>query len=268
MAAPSESKANCGTPLGTAHNHGEGEPLIVMLFRWEFVAYMGLLVFLCTMSYELGYAYYWHMPFGVVAFRPENAFSVFLGLFLLGCFGWFPINAMLSKETNRWFKTLILGSTILIVLLLSIRLMFHFGALLSVMALLILAFTFWALSTAFFLGWTREEWDAHAMRIFGRVGLVLAALLFFLPMCASLFGYSQAGGRTVFLVLDSEPELVVLRMFGTDCVCGTLDPNAKQPQLENSFKIISLGDKDGPSLRLKEIGHVEPAKQSAVSAWW
>jgi hypothetical protein len=98
------------------------------------------------------------------------------------------------------------------------------------------------------------------------LGLTLSVILIALFFAAAAVGCFNAAIQREFLVLDTEPKLVVVRMCGSKCVRARLEEREVQKDrgkmkfLSGSFQLVSLSDGNPPAIRREKLGVVYPAQ--------
>ncbi|HEY4360606.1 MAG TPA: hypothetical protein VGN17_06540 [Bryobacteraceae bacterium] len=240
-------------PNGT---EAAGESIVEKrLGRWDLAAFLTLLTFITTLSYEAGYVSYWGLPFEVVQFTPENAFRVFLTLLIVGLYLGV---AVMTAVGTKWYRALMRIVVPVIALALMVWIGTHYGFLADLLFFSGLAYVVWVLQILTGaeekVGGAKWIWDA-----LGQTGLVLSVLLLAVPFGGVAAGMMAAGEQEEFLTLDSQPKMVVLRKYGSDCVCGTLGPD-KELRLLPGFRLVELNKEDGPAIRKERLGRIAPAE--------
>lgn len=106
------------------------------------------------------------------------------------------------------------------------------------------------------------EWDKFRKNItkyFGP-GLMQFFLLLFLLLWAAYFtGVAHAEQQREFLVIETEPQLVVLRNYGNEFICGRFNETTKE--LLNVFSFLNRDNLDqNVSFKLKKVGPLKPVE--------
>jgi hypothetical protein len=89
----------------------------------------------------------------------------------------------------------------------------------------------------------------------GRTLLGLCIFLIAIHSLASAIGNAEALRQTHFLVLQDQPNTVVLRIYDRTLVCAMVDPNTKQ--VRNEFLLQENPPKTPLHLALMEVGHLK-----------
>lgn len=111
----------------------------------------------------------------------------------------------------------------------------------------------------------RQVVDTYALiqRRFGNESLLI--ILFFLGgMFTSLSaGMAEAIRQEEFLVTNTTPELVVLRIYGDNLICVPFD--RKTGEIEQSFSVIKNTGETGLVLRLEKLGQLHLVKAPIIA---
>jgi len=93
--------------------------------------------------------------------------------------------------------------------------------------------------------------------------LVIAVFLFGIYI-ASNAGRSEAIKQEEYLVTNTTPELVVLRMYGDNLVCVPFDRTTGE--IEESFSVIKNTGETGLALRLEKLGRLHLPEITPVAS--
>ena len=96
--------------------------------------------------------------------------------------------------------------------------------------------------------------DIIAIR-FGRNIVLLIIFIILGILLSQSIGTAQAFNQSDFLVTNTSPEMVVLRIYGDSLICAPFDRGTKEVQ--NSFKVIKVSDSN-LLLTLEKIGPLHP----------
>jgi hypothetical protein len=262
-ADPSSAVPDDRGPAGEPRRTRTGDPVYDSMQslathgrRWEGVAYLGLLIFVATMSYEYGFAHYWHIPFELVSFTAENAFRVAVALVLSA------LAVLIGVAMYRGFKFRRVAKTLLaIVVCLSTCMVFR---ILSepVLFAAVAGLAFVAISVSFLLVPRSEGMVTHwTIRVRRYMGVAMLTLLLATMYFAAATGFLVATGAQEHLVTDTAPRLVLLRVYGTTAVAAVLDESAEQKQLLPGFRLINLTEANAPTVRRMDLKFLLPAQR-------
>jgi hypothetical protein len=106
----------------------------------------------------------------------------------------------------------------------------------------------------------RQVVDTYALiqRKFGNESLLIILLFLGGMLTASSAGMAEAIRQEEFLVTNTAPELVVLRIYGDNLICAPFD--RKTGEIEQSFSVIKNTGETGLVLRLEKLGQLQLAK--------
>ena len=87
----------------------------------------------------------------------------------------------------------------------------------------------------------------------------LFLLLFLISWAAYITGVAHAEQQREFLVIDTEPQLVVLRNYANEFICGRFNETTKE--LLNEFSFLNRDNLDqNVSFKLKKVGPLKPVE--------
>ncbi len=217
---------------------------------WEIVATLSLLVFTTTLAYEAGYVAVWQVPLELIAFTPENAAFVFVTLLIIGLVSACALNA--ARDWKWLYVPLGLGFLGLFVYSL-IKIHDTYGGLaLSVLAAGV-AYTIWA-GNVLRHNQPLGTLQRRALALMGKVGLILSALLVALPIIGFGAGFWMAGSKEEFLVAGKNPEWVIIRNYGSRCICAEFKRGKSQATLKPGFRLIDLSNGTAPKIKREHLG--------------
>ena len=75
-----------------------------------------------------------------------------------------------------------------------------------------------------------------------RYGYIVILVIIFIFVCTNLAGRSEAWKKEIFLVPSSHPELVVLKIYGDNVVCGKLVQESDEIGLGPTIDLLRLDD--------------------------
>ena len=240
------------------------KPLTEILKDWEIVAYLTLLTYITTLAFETGFTSYWNVPFELISFTPKNAVQIFLLLAVVGAMSGLAINASTDLEKFGIFLFIVLvlllifGGTVLYKI---------FGGLAIFLFLLILAYDALIVSVIFF-SFHPSRFFEQVTEILKQEGLVLVGLLITIPIVALTLGYGRAMiYNKDFLVVDREPELVVIRMYGSTGLCAEFKrgPGKREATLSNGFQLVELSGPNPPKIQVEHLGLLQPYEPEGES---
>jgi hypothetical protein len=125
----------------------------------------------------------------------------------------------------------------------------------------------------------QEKIDSQVMDIFGLIRIkfgnetLVIITVFLLGLYIALSaGKAEATKQEEFLVTNTKPELVVLRIYGDNLICAPFD--RKTGEVEESFSVLKNTGDPNLSLRFEKLGNlhipeitpVAPAKPAPVPA--
>jgi hypothetical protein len=102
--------------------------------------------------------------------------------------------------------------------------------------------------------------DKFAAR-FGTVASFMVAILIGLMIFTYWSGRAEAVNQRNFLVVNSVPEMVVLRIYGDNMICAPFNRETKEVQ--KSFIIIKAAEDPKLTFNLEEVGPLTPVKPLA-----
>ncbi len=91
-------------------------------------------------------------------------------------------------------------------------------------------------------------------------GLFLIGAFLVVPVLAVIVGGYSAKSRVTFIVLDSDPNVVVLLDQGREMVCARFqrgNGNEGSAIVERRFRVVSLVGADAPSFAEEDLGHLK-----------
>ena len=233
--------------------------------------------YLCAFEHEKGYCEWFGIPQDFI--RPDLSTFLLVGSsvvgVLLGGFWVFDVLFILyhdlSRRQNKVWVGLLLFQFPLLGFL-TILLMADFEWTPTVIACLIVAIVWtglellWPLLNPkplpFFEKWLESNRDqADAMTLLNllraRLGakgmLIIFVVLSSLPVCHSL-GRGEARRQTDFLVTHQHPPSVVIRQYGDNFICASLDESTKT--VRPTFFILKAADGPKSPLALRKIGRL------------
>jgi hypothetical protein len=98
-------------------------------------------------------------------------------------------------------------------------------------------------------------YDVIASR-FGRESLLVIALSILSINFAENAGRAQAMKQTEFLVLNTEPEMVVLQIYEENMICAPFNRNTKE--VETRFRFVKIAEDPKLILNLEKVGPLHP----------
>lgn len=249
------------------HAAVSGAALAAELSKWTIFAFAILLVFTCTMTFEFGIATYWHIPLDLLSFSAVNAFEVLLALLIVGVIVLFAINAADDHPSLR--VTLPWAVLTLFLLLMAMGIVRFEGMVVIVFGLGI-AYVIWALLPYLSLKkYDQEKSIGRAAReMLGIEGMLLSGMLVGLPLIAAVVGFATGSREQSYLVLDTTPEMVVLRSYGDKLVMSELKraPGGKGGTVGRRFRVIVIGDDESLLLHSEDL-RIVGVSQAAFEAF-
>jgi hypothetical protein len=118
---------------------------------------------------------------------------------------------------------------------------------------------------------SQEEFDQQFTSFFsllraklGNTALMIVAVFLVGMYIASTAGTAEAIRQDSFLVTNTSPELVVLRIYGDNLICAPFD--RASGEIEQSFSIIKSSGETGLVLKLENVGklHVPTPTPSVI----
>ena len=235
------------------------KPITEILKDWEIVAYLTLLTYITTLAFESGFTSYWKVPFELISFTPKNAVQIFLFLAVFGVMSGLAINA---SADLKWLGIILFIGLAMLLIFGGIVIYELFGGLAIFLLLLILAYDAIIVNVIFF-SFHHSTFSKKVTEILKQEGLVLSGLLITVPIVALTLGYGKAMIYDKdFLVVDREPELVVIRMYGATGLCAEFKrgPGNGEATLSNGFQLVELSGPNPPKIQVKHLGLLQPHK--------
>lgn len=92
----------------------------------------------------------------------------------------------------------------------------------------------------------------YIAHLFGEKVLVVLVALFLGLLLSKSIGLAEAVKQDEFLVTNTSPEMIVLRVYDGNLICAYFDRKTKE--MESSFVVLNLADNADLVLRLEDIG--------------
>lgn len=106
-------------------------------------------------------------------------------------------------------------------------------------------------------------YDVIASR-FGRDTLLIIAFSILSINFAENAGEAQAMKRVEFLVINTEPEMVVLQVYGDNMICAPFNRETKEVQTK--FTVIKIAEDSKMALNLEKVGPLRPVASKTIPA--
>lgn len=84
-------------------------------------------------------------------------------------------------------------------------------------------------------------------------------MIFYCSLLASMAGEAQAMNQQNFLVLNTTPEMVVLRVYGENIICAPFDRTAKE--VKKGFLILKMAEDSKLIMNLETVGPLKPVEK-------
>jgi hypothetical protein len=101
-----------------------------------------------------------------------------------------------------------------------------------------------------------------------RIGRPFITIMIFLGLITYLYyfaGYTTALKQSEFLVTDTSPERVVLRIYGDKMICAPFDRITRT--VEKNFVILKMSEDPNVALHLEKIGPLSPEKTPSTQIY-
>lgn len=245
-----------------------------------FLALASTSAYLLAFFYEKGFADFFRIPSYFINLNLINVFS--LGAVMLGAFTFlFPlINLLTMIFFNTIHPVLVRAFKPLLILALLVAIQYYlfgqsqpsrWGASLFLLVIFAVLTFFIPLITqkskkGYFAKLEAQEVidrkvvniaDYAALR-FGPNIVLLASILLFSIFIAQDAGTAQAIKQTEYLVTNTSPEMVVLRVYGDNFICAPFDRTSGKVQ--NSFVLFKVSADPGLVLTLEKVGPLHPVE--------
>ena len=107
--------------------------------------------------------------------------------------------------------------------------------------------------------WEFDKFRKNIIKYFGPGLMQLLVFLFFISWAAYITGVAHAEQQREFLVIETEPQLVVLRDYANEFICGRFDETTKE--LLNVFSFLNRDNLDqNVFFKLKKVGPLKPVE--------
>lgn len=219
------------------------------------------------MTFEFGIATFWHIPRELLSLSAINAFEVLLALLIVGVIVLFAINAI---DDHPSLRVTLPWATLTIFLLLMAIGVVRFEGMVVVVFGFGIVYVVWALLPYLSI----KEYDVEksigraAREMLGVEGTLLTGMLVGLPLIAAVVGFAAGSREQAYLVLETTPEMVVLRSYGDKLVISELKRapgDGNGGAVGRSFSVVMIGDDESPLLH-SEILRIVGVSQAAFEA--
>lgn len=243
------------------------------------IAVIPILAYLVTFSYEVGYAGFFLIPQNLITLNIINFFAVcgvLLSLFVILLWPILIYIDLVKKETNvitlRFVKLFPFYLWLVVNELLYGFTLWREWILSLIIAIILSIIEFGApLLSQRHKGSYNEklkadlEADLKTETIFDRLlqflgwKIYLFTLIFiFMLLISYNVGRAEALKKVNFLVVDTSPEVAVLRIYGDYLICVPFDRGSREVQ--RSFVILNMSESFKTTLKLEKIGPLHPKK--------
>jgi len=107
--------------------------------------------------------------------------------------------------------------------------------------------------------WEFDKFRKNIIMYFGPGLMQFFVVLFFISWAAYITGVAHAEQQREFLVIETEPQLVVLRNYANEFICGRFNETTKE--LLNVFYFLNRDNLDqNVSFKLKKVGPLKPVE--------
>ncbi len=96
----------------------------------------------------------------------------------------------------------------------------------------------------------------------GGIRLQVAPVAWTFAYCCLMGGMGVANNQREFLLVDLQPECVVLRVYGDKLICAPLLRDKKV--VEKRFFVLKLGGEPRQQLRIENVGPLKPQESTAL----